>query len=195
MADSELEIKLLGELTVVANGEVVALPQSKKTRALLAYLLLNAGRHSREHLCEMFWDLPDDPRGSLRWSLSKLRPILNQGDTVRLVTSRDHVAVEHGAVRVDVLEAMAAAESGLEDLSDTALGTLAHLFTGKFLDGLQLSGQGAFENWRAAEQDSAWSLHCRVLEALIARHKSDPAARATWLRDRKSTCLNSSHAK
>ena len=28
------------------------------------------------------WDLPDDPRGSLRWALSKMRPLLDDDEAV-----------------------------------------------------------------------------------------------------------------
>lgn len=61
-----LEIRVLGGLEVVRGGVPATLPPSRKARALLAYLALARGRHRREQLCDMFWDVPDDPRGSLR---------------------------------------------------------------------------------------------------------------------------------
>ena len=70
-----LEVRVLGELEVIRDGAPVTLPPSRKTRALLAYLALTRAKHRREELCEMFWDVPDDPRGALRWSLSKIRPL------------------------------------------------------------------------------------------------------------------------
>jgi DNA-binding SARP family transcriptional activator len=65
-----LELRVLGTLEVVRDGALLELPPSRKTRALLAYLLLDGRLHRRERLCGMFWDLPDDPRAALRWSLS-----------------------------------------------------------------------------------------------------------------------------
>ena len=44
---------------------------------MLAYLALNRRTLRREHLCELLWEVPDDPRGSLRWSLSKLRQLVD----------------------------------------------------------------------------------------------------------------------
>ena len=35
------------------------------------------GSHRRERLCALLWEGPDDPRAQLRWSLSKLRPLLD----------------------------------------------------------------------------------------------------------------------
>ena len=57
-----LEISLLGQLDVTHDNNPVVLPPSKKTRALLAYLVATHARHSRAHLCELLWEGPDDPR-------------------------------------------------------------------------------------------------------------------------------------
>ena len=56
-----LEIKVLGDLQVLRDGTATALPPSRKTRALLAYLALTRHPHRREQLCEMFWDVPRSP--------------------------------------------------------------------------------------------------------------------------------------
>jgi DNA-binding SARP family transcriptional activator len=72
-----LSLKFLGDLTIARDGERVDLPPSRKTRALLAYLALTGRAFRREHLCELLWEIPDDPRGSLRWSLSKLRRLVD----------------------------------------------------------------------------------------------------------------------
>src|SRR6188508_2305255 len=82
---SALELRFLGDLEVVRDGERLELPPSRKTRALLAYLALNRRSFRREHLCELLWEIPDDPRGSLRWSLSKLRRLVDDDDRPRLV--------------------------------------------------------------------------------------------------------------
>ena len=73
---SGVEIRVLGAFTVLRDGAPLPLPPSRKTRALLAYLAIDGRKHQRERLCELFWDLPDDPRGALRWSLSRIRQVL-----------------------------------------------------------------------------------------------------------------------
>lgn len=56
------------------------LPGYRKTRALLGYLLRADQPQRRDHLVDLLWDKgPNDPRGALRWSLGKLRPILDSG--------------------------------------------------------------------------------------------------------------------
>ena len=93
-----LELRLLGEMTLTRDGEPLALPQSKKTRALLAYLAVTGRPHRRERLCSLLWDVPDDPRGALRWSLSKLRSVVDQlGGVIRT----GHVFQEKHAIGLE----------------------------------------------------------------------------------------------
>src|SRR5690606_11443343 len=72
-----LTLRLLGDMALQCNGASRALPKSRKTRALLAYLAIQESAIRREALCEMLWESADDPRAALRWSLSKLRPLLD----------------------------------------------------------------------------------------------------------------------
>jgi hypothetical protein len=83
-----LEIRVLGGLDVIRDGVAVTLPPSRKTRALLVYHALTRSWHRREELCEIFWDVPDDSRGSLRWSLSKIRPLVDEPAISRLAADR-----------------------------------------------------------------------------------------------------------
>ena len=57
----------------------------EESRALLAYLVATARAHRRERLCELLWDAPDDSRASLRWSLAKVRPLVDEKGVTRLV--------------------------------------------------------------------------------------------------------------
>lgn len=175
-----LEISLFGELSVRRDGAPVALPQSRKTRALIAYLILNEGWHRRERLCEFFWQVPDDPRQSLRWSLSKLRSVVND-EADRITADRERVAFEpHGAI-IDFLEAKNACAAGLVDFPLADLERLANLTRGVFLDALDLSGQPEYETWRMAEQERARRLRLDVLRALTERLEDNPGAQAERL--------------
>ena len=93
----------MGPLAVARDGRPVALPPSKKTRALLAYLVASGRPHRREQLCSIFWDVPDDPRGALRWSLSKIRGLVDGDDAPRLVADRETVRFEPHGAAVDAL--------------------------------------------------------------------------------------------
>ena len=99
-----LEIKVFGELEVRRGKRVVALPASKKSRALLAYLVVTERPHLREALCDLLWIGPDDPRAALRWSLTKIRGVVD----TRLLADRERVSFEPGSsTTVDLVTAQA----------------------------------------------------------------------------------------
>jgi pimeloyl-ACP methyl ester carboxylesterase/DNA-binding SARP family transcriptional activator len=180
----DLEIRLFGGLQVFRHGAMVALPQSRKTRALLAYLILRAAPQRRDRLCELFWDTPDDPRASLRWSLSKLRALVNDRETVRLTADRERVAFEaHGAV-VDLLRAEEACVSGLVHLPREELLGLCSACSGGPLAGLDLPDQPAYETWRIAQQEKARRLYLRVIDELLSRAETDTTERTSLLQRR-----------
>ena len=97
-----MEISLFGELKVISNGREVPLPASRKARALLAFLVATGRPHRRERLCEMLWDLPDDPKAALRWSLSKLRKVVDTETQQRIIADRERVQFDMDGVEVDV---------------------------------------------------------------------------------------------
>jgi DNA-binding SARP family transcriptional activator len=94
---------LLGPLRVFRNGSLRPQPPSRKVRALLAYLAMATRPITREKLCELFWDVADDPRGELRWCLSKLRPLVDGPKTIRLIADRKEVHIEANSFDVDAL--------------------------------------------------------------------------------------------
>ncbi len=181
-----LEIRLLGEFRILRDGEALALPQSRKTRALLAYLALQRGQQRRDDLCEIFWDAPDDPRGALRWSLAKLRPLVNDA-VERIAADRDHVAFVREGVHVDLLEIEARLGAGVQDLDGDALERLEALFEGRPLAGLELPHQLAFESWRVSQEERARALHLRIIDALLKRAER-PDAAIPILRRRIAVC-------
>jgi DNA-binding SARP family transcriptional activator/pimeloyl-ACP methyl ester carboxylesterase len=169
-----LSLRLLGEIELARGGKPLLLPASKKTRALLAYLAVTAKAHRRERLCSLFWDVPDDPRGALRWSLSKLRALVDDPDRPRIAGGRETVAFDAEGVEIDVMTARRRAlDDGGIPLGE--LKKLAELFRGEFLEGLDLATCPEFEAWRAAEREEARALHRRVLTALIDRLAATPA--------------------
>jgi DNA-binding SARP family transcriptional activator len=72
-----IEVRMLGPLTIRREGVTLPLPASRKVRGLLAYLSLSPRAVARSQLCELLWDVPNDPRGELRWSLSKIRGLID----------------------------------------------------------------------------------------------------------------------
>jgi len=178
-----LELKFLGDLRVLREGRDVPLPPSRKTRALLAYLALNARRFRREHLCELLWEVPDDPRGSLRWSLSKLRRLVDAADRPRIVADRSHVEFDAGDVACDVLRLRELAGSDLSSATTESLESAAREFSGHFLEGLELSNFHEFQAWCIAERELVTRAQSDLLGELIERKRGDPETALPHARD------------
>ncbi|TPN82485.1 transcriptional regulator [Mesorhizobium sp. CU2] len=166
-AAGTLSVRLLGKLAIVRDGTPVKLPSSRKLRALLAYLALAPHPVSRSRLCELLWDVPNDPRGELRWCLSKLRGALDGSGVHRVVTDSDTVALRLADMSVDAVEAAAAVAEGIDTLDIGQLRALAELFAGDFLDGLELDRSPVFTNWLTAQRRRFSSCHVAVLEHII----------------------------
>lgn len=169
-----LELHLLGQIEVVRDGASLELPPSRKTRALLAYLALEARRHRRERLCEMFWDIPDDPRGALRWSLSKLRGLVDEPDAQRIVADREAVRFDRTDAQIDILEAKRAVNGGNARASIVTLQRVEAAFHGELLEGLDLPDCHAYQIWLIAERESARRLHAGILQGLLHRLAGAP---------------------
>ena len=167
-----LEFRVLGEFEVVRNGAAVTLPRSRKTRALLAYLALTRRRHRREELCQIFWDVPDDPRGALRWSLSKIRPFVDDPSYARLVADRQTVELRTEGLDLDLFVAQACA--GSEAAATGDLLRAASCFRGPILADLELAANSEFHTWLLALREDARKLRSQILRALTERLRAIP---------------------
>jgi len=164
-----LTIRVLGDFEVLKGTVRQELPHSRKTRALLAYLVLSGRRHRRERLCDLFWDVPDDPRASLRWSLSHLRSLVDDTGCSRIVADREHVYFDpHGAI-VDLFDIRREFTGGANALSTERLLHLAEVFRGELLEGLTVSDHRDFEGWLLTEREGARRTRASLLQALANR--------------------------
>ena len=179
---SELALNYLGNFEVLKDGKPLSLPPSRKTRALLAFLSLNPKRYRRDYLCELLWEIPDDPRGSLRWSLSKLRRLIDEPDLPRVVADRTFVEVDPADAAIDVTRLRTLVAERLASASTEELETAAAEFTGNFLEGLDLPNFHDFHAWCIAERDQVARDQAALLEALVAHHQKDPAKALPYAR-------------
>lgn len=176
----ELAIQTLGELAVSRDGAALPLPASKKTRALLAYLVLTARPQRRDRLCELFWEVPDDPRAALRWSLSKLRPVVNDAVTERLVADRERVTCLDRHVEIDIHRL--AARLKQPELRAAELSGMAGRLQRPLLDGIDLPNQQLFQRWLIAEREEIRRLRTRVVQRLATHGDLTPDHALPWNR-------------
>jgi DNA-binding SARP family transcriptional activator len=164
-----VEIRLLGPTQVVRDGEPVTLPRSRKVRALLAFLALSPKPVTRSRLCDLLWDVPNDPRGELRWCLSKLRGLLDDDDRARVVTDGELVSLDLDGARVDAIDVDRVARDGVDRVSHDELGSLCDRFTGDLLDGADIDGNPELTGWLSAQRARYRTLHVEMLRSLVAR--------------------------
>ena len=169
-----LRLSVLGAFAVRHRGKALDLPPSRKTRALLAYLAVADQPQSRQRLCGLFWDTPDDLRAALRWSLSKIRKIVN-------VDGQDVLLADHGQVTF-LTQSIELDLRHVRDLSQrlasadiAELEQAAQALEGGFLEDLSLPRCREFESWRLSLTSEVNLLRATVLRTLVDRLAGDPS--------------------
>jgi TolB-like protein/DNA-binding SARP family transcriptional activator len=165
---SSVAVWLLGPFRVARSGTDATLAPSRKLRALIAYLVMAPRPVHRAKLCELFWDVPNDPRGELRWCLCKIRGLLSDPSQERVKAENDWVSIDTSTVEVDALcvaARVAAATSG-DDLD--LLKQLAAKFEGEFLEGFEADRIPLFEAWLIGERQRFQGFHADVLSRIVA---------------------------
>jgi DNA-binding SARP family transcriptional activator len=66
-SSSSVAVRLLGPFGVARDRTDATTPPSRKVRALIAHLVMAPRPVHRAKLCELLWDVPNDPRSDLRW--------------------------------------------------------------------------------------------------------------------------------
>ncbi|MBE7551573.1 MAG: protein kinase [Anaerolineales bacterium] len=141
-----LRVHLLGPSQISRNDVPVEVP-GYRPLALLAYLLLTGKAHSRQHLVDLLFDNPDDPKAALRWTLSKLRSAIG---AEYLLADRHEVAFNFQS---DFWLDISAFEAGQLDL-----------YRGDFLEGLHLRDAYRFEDWAFFERERLRAAYQAALE-------------------------------
>jgi DNA-binding SARP family transcriptional activator len=159
-----IQVRMLGPMTIRREGVALVLPPSRKVRALLAYLAFATQAVPRSSLCELLWDVPNDPKGELRWCLSKLRSMLDEPGRRRVETCGDAIRLELADCFVDVIEISRAIQKGVATLSPEQLRRLSALFAGDFLDGLEIDRGASFNGWVVAQRRRFRHCHIALLE-------------------------------
>jgi DNA-binding SARP family transcriptional activator len=140
--------RLFGSFSLTGAGGCEVTHLGKKTRALVAYLLLADGPVQRERLAELLWGdrAEEQARASLRQALYELRA-LSAGDHPLLVADRSHVALVQERIGTDLGEMRALAET-----DDAA--TIAELLGERPPDllGDLNDVDPAFDEWLAGER-------------------------------------------
>jgi DNA-binding SARP family transcriptional activator len=159
-----LSVQLLGRPRIVHPSGPAYQFRSRKSWALLAYLVLAERPPSRAQLARLLFSEAEDPQRALRWNLSEIRRGLGgqasiEDDPVQLRLPRDAV------VDVEVLTRGASSEAiGLPGLGLD------------LLEGVTVRSSAAFEIWLLAQQRHL----AAASEAILHEAAVRSLARGTW---------------
>ncbi len=164
-------IKLLGQLTAVYHHDQqqdTTTQLSRKSRALLAYLAAAEQPTGRPALQTVFCQQANDPAGSLRWHLSRIRRAL--GKKV-LVETAVGLSLNSQLVWVDSHAFDQAMTQPLAQADPDELRRVLALYRDEFLTGLELPDSPEFELWLLGRR-----AHYRRLALKGWRYLADHAA-------------------
>lgn len=129
---------------------------TRKTLALLVYLVIEGGSHSREKLAALFWPESDasHSRASLRNTLGYLRTSLKPA-VEPLLIERQSLGYNFESpfdLDVDIVKAAAQALQPGEAAIET-LQAAVDAYRGDFLDGFSLGDSPEFDNWASFQRE------------------------------------------
>ena len=179
---SQLQLSLFGE-PLVHHGETTLTFSTRKALALLAYLAVEGGLHTRKALSEAFWPELDAEHGraALRATLHQLRRLFERthesGEQAHLLIKGDLLGIEQDSsllVDLRVVEAaskmarrvVASPEGQARDEILAQLEAASRLVRGPFLDGFSLRDSPFFDEWCSQHREH-WHLRVhQVFDAL-----------------------------
>jgi DNA-binding SARP family transcriptional activator len=135
-----LSIRLLGRPRIEGSDGAAHRLRSRKSWALLAYLLLSEAAPTRTQLAGLLFSEADDPLRALRWSLAEIRS--SHGEGASLGGDPVVLRLAEGTV-VDVVVLTRAAWPDAVEV--VGLGA-------ELLDGVTLRSAPAFESWLLSER-------------------------------------------
>jgi DNA-binding SARP family transcriptional activator len=144
-----LEISTFGGLQIFLDGQLANFP-TRKTQALLIYLLVNDQPQAREHLADLFWNdrTQKQAMSNLRTTLTRLRAII--GDYLQITRHTVALSSKPEMVWIDTNEF----NSKLNRTPKSKdIDNLLALYTGDFLAGFFVSDCDNFETWITRERD------------------------------------------
>jgi DNA-binding SARP family transcriptional activator len=178
-------IRLLGSPEFAVGQRSLSFP-TRKTVALLVYLVVQGGRPSRETLMALLWpeSPPEKAAATLRGTLSRLRKALLPAGSYLLVEGST-VAFDFDQAHDLDLSRLAAAS--LEETPPAEMTAIVALDRGDFLEGFSLADAPAFDTWAAIQREACQrqleAVYDRLSQYQLATHNSGAAVEtaARWV--------------
>jgi pimeloyl-ACP methyl ester carboxylesterase/DNA-binding SARP family transcriptional activator len=176
-----VEFQLLGDFRAFTAAGPVELPKSKKTRALLAYLIVTNRPQRRERLCELFWETSNDPKAALRWSLSKLKKTADLIGCPFIEIDRERVRINSDAIDADLFRLRAIHRAKAFNIDD--LDRVNADSAREFLIGLELPNLHAYTAWFASERDNTIDMRVALINGALAAPDTSPDKKIKYTKE------------
>ncbi len=172
---------LLGSPKISSESTQLAF-STRKAMALLIYIAIEGGVHSRKDLSERFWPELEATKGRavLRTTLLQLRHLINNDCTPILYLERDTIYLDPHAFELDVRELEASYQEACllqqrlstlkrEEIQQACqrLEAAACLYRGSFLEGFSLRDSATFDDWVHYRHDICLNQVQLILEILV----------------------------
>ncbi len=148
------------------DGEELKL-RTRKTRALLAFLIVEADRwHTRERLAGLLWSdrQQAQARHSLTQALSTIRKLGEKAGEQLIESDSERVRLLAGAVECDALSFRGARDGDLH--------RAAEFYAGPLLDGF-VSPDEVFDEWLRAERAAYQGAACTAFRSLVEQAEAN----------------------
>jgi DNA-binding SARP family transcriptional activator len=178
-----LHFALLGPPQVSHDGQALTFP-SRKALALLLYLAVEEGKHSRKKLSELFWPDSDaaHARSALRTTVLELRDILMKDAVPAERTELDripHLHIDRDTLSLDMASGVSLdlqtvqtawvlahdtthVSTTLPEKTRRAFQDAIHLSRGEFLDSFSLRNAPEFDDWMRFQREY-WHLRMQLV--------------------------------
>lgn len=187
----QLSLRFFGSPDLRHNDRALVVP-TRKALALLIYLAVEEGAHSRDLLSTLFWPDSDTARGrtTLRRTLALLKEVLDgTGDadlSAVLVATRHTLSFRYTASVTSDLQVVQAAFQALKPFTDSESGVgmsrpfpmqlvallqaAVDLYRGDFLMGFALDDAPEFDDWMAVQRETWHQRMERIFDRLLLFH-------------------------
>ncbi len=183
-------LSLFGHPRLEVDGQLIEIP-NRKAVALLIYLTVNPGPHSRDSLATLLW--PEYNQTRARANLRRTLWLLNQTPLVALISAEQETIqlnVDHN-LEVDVIhfqESLSAWRNQRGDLATsdglTSLNNLTNLYQGDFLQDFFIADSSEYEDWATIRREEFRREVLEVLDTLLTYHidrgEYSAALKAAW---------------
>lgn len=165
--NNHISLTLLGSAQIRFNDAPIPAQITRKAQALLFYLAVNEGTHTRSEVADLLWSDMTSPQ-ALK-NLRTLLPIFRKIFGRHLHVTRHTIAFNRlSPYQLDVEEFYAILSGGLTQLSVEELGQGVALYGGEFLQGFYVRNAPAFEMWVEQQRTEYQALAVAGLTKLAA---------------------------